>query len=267
MREMAFSGSFYPESRTKILNFISAGQNKIKEEVKYSSLIGLIVPHAGYQYSGLTAISAYKQLKGEIKRFILIGPCHDCMYGTVYLDDNDSWDSPFGPVKVDKEIVHELGEYDNFKISNEQHAKEHSLEVQIPFLKYFVKNDFSIVPIILADQSKATVAMIAEVLKNYIDGTVIIISSDFNHYEPSNITYKKDMDLIERISSLDIDGFYNVIEKENITACGYGGIAILMLLTKFLSGKIELIRHDDSSSGGTSGKFVVGYASMVSLKK
>ncbi len=266
MREMAFSGSFYPSSKAKILEFISQGQNKAKEEVNYKSLIGLIVPHAGYQYSGLTAISAYRQLKDGIKRFILIGPCHDCMYGTAYLDDEDYWNSPLGAVKVDKDIVHELSEYDNFRVSNDQHAREHSLEVQIPFLKYFVKNDFSIVPVILADQSKATVSMIFEVLKKYIDGSVFIISSDFNHYEPSNITYKKDMDLVEKIVSLDIDGFYNVIEKENITACGYGGIAILMLLTKYLSGKIEMIRHDDSSSGGTSGKFVVGYASLISFK-
>ncbi|MCW1294070.1 MAG: AmmeMemoRadiSam system protein B [Candidatus Parvarchaeota archaeon] len=266
MRGMSFSGSFYPSSRAKLIEFISNSLKNTPNKAQYKSIIGLIVPHAGYKYSGLTAVSAYNNLGSNHKKFILIGPCHECLYGSAYLDDDDYWATPLGDVKVDTDTVKRLSQYDIFKVSNGQHIAEHSIEVQLPLLHYFVKNDFSIVPIILADQSKATVADIAKILKDYIDGAILIISSDFNHYESSSVTHKKDMDLIGRIIALDLDGFYDIIEKENISACGYGGIAILMLITKLLSGRIELIRHDDSTTGGSSDKFVVGYASMIAFK-
>lgn len=265
MRGMSFSDSFYPGNRAKLLEFISDSLRNTPDKIEYSSLIGLIVPHAGYRYSGLTAVTAYNNLRQDHRKFIVIGPCHECLYGSAYLDDEDSWATPIGDIKVDRETVRQLSQHEVLKISNRQHATEHSIEVQLPLLRYFMKGDLSIVPIILADQSKATVSDIANTLKNYIDGAVLIISSDFNHYEPSSVTYKKDMDLIEKIVALDLDGFYDVIEREKVSACGYGGIAILMLITKMLSGRIKMIRHDDSAAGG-SDKFVVGYSSLISFR-
>ena len=261
MRDAAFAGYFYPRSREEIAEFI-AKNNLEGAKFSYKKLIGLIVPHAGYQFSGRTAISAYRIIDKEYTNIIIIGPCHDCLSGKAYIDDSD-WYTPFGIIKVNKEITEKLIESGNVSLSKEANAKEHSIEVQLPLLKYFIKNDFTIVPIILADQSEEFAVKLAKAIENVItDDTLIIISSDLNHYEDRETTTKKDMSLIAEVEKLDIDGMYSAIKNKRISACGYGGIAIIMQIIKDMRGKIKLIEHSDSSLENNDKDFTVGYSSM-----
>lgn len=262
MRDTAFAGYFYPRDKEEIEEFIS--KNSLKETTfSYKKLIGLIVPHAGYKFSGKTAISAYKIIDKEYTNIIIIGPCHDCLSGKAYIDDND-WDTPFGIIKVNKEITEKLIESGYVSLSKEVNAKEHSIEVQLPLLKYFIKNDFTIVPIILADQSKEFILKLTKTIENVItDDTLIIISSDLNHYEDKETTTRKDMALVEKIEKLDIEGMYSVIKNKRVSACGYGGIAVLMQITKDMKGKLKMIMHSDSSMENNDNDFTVGYSSMI----
>ncbi|NOJ27799.1 MAG: AmmeMemoRadiSam system protein B, partial [Nitrososphaera sp.] len=146
-------------------------------------------------------------------------------------------------------------------------SRDHCLEVQLPFLQYINKN-FSIVPIILIMQDINTAFDVGKAVSDTIlerkDSTILVASSDFTHYEPNDQAYRKDNELIKTILSLDINRFYAVLEHLNVSACGYGAIASVMVAAKNLGAtKGELLKY--ATSGDVAGDMgsVVGYSSIV----
>jgi hypothetical protein len=176
------------------------------------------------------------------------------------------WQTPLGEVEVDSEIADEISKIANvIEIDNFSHSREHSLEVQIPILQEIFSN-FKIVPIALINQSKeialqvgSAIAKIAKKKKSMIIG-----SSDFTHYETNEFAHEQDMALIEPILKLDVDRFYDVLQKRNVSACGYGAIASTMIACKELGAtKGNLLKYATSGdiTGDTSS--VVGYGSII----
>ena len=176
------------------------------------------------------------------------------------------WSTPLGEVEVDSESAKEISELSQrIEIDSFSHTREHSLEVQIPFLQKMFRN-FKILPISLINQNKDTATDVGLSIAKIASkkNSMIIGSSDFTHYEPNRVAYEQDSALIKPILEMNIEEFYEVLEKRKVTACGYGAIASTIIACKELGAKKgELLKY--ATSGDVTGdeSSVVGYGSIV----
>lgn len=267
---------FYPGNKEELLRIIEycflheAGPGNVPASVsqKLSENAFGVVPHAGYVYSGPIAAWVYHHLAslGKPDVVVLIGPNHTGHGMPVSIYPNAEWRTPLGSVKVDKSIADQLLVRSNiFVLDARAHLYEHSLEVQLPFLQYIYGNDFTIVPITCMDQRLKTMRALAEALKDVINSNphirfVVLASSDLNHYDSHEETLAKDQKVLDAIISKNVEELYNVIKEYDITACGYGAIAAVMLTA---TGEPQVLKH--ATSGDTGGDFTrtVGYAAIV----
>lgn len=225
---------------------------------------GAVVPHAGYMYSGATAGCVYASLP-HADTYVILGPNHTGM-GSPVAVSVDTWHTPLGEVEVDREFV-ELLPRSIIDCDEIAHLREHSIEVQLPFLQ-FTQQDFQIVPICLGLQDEETALEVGEELRVAIDRSqkrvIVLASSDFTHYQPASVARKIDVSLIESILDFDIDGLYARLYELNATACGYGAIAaMLYTVSRLGASRAELLKY--STSGDVTGDTgsVVGYAGII----
>lgn len=261
-REAVVKGYFYPSSKDKILKMF--GEWSLPSEDKNNSFIA-IVPHAGYVYSGEIAFKTLSQMALK-KRIILMGPNHTGFGQRVSIYPKGSWETPFGDIEIDGDLVNELVGA-GFKTDTLAHMKEHSLEVIVPMVKY-LKNDCKIVPITISylryDECEIVAEKMFEVISRYAEEINILISSDFNHFEDENTTHKKDELAIRAILDLDPKGLYDVVRDNDISMCGVIPATIGLLLSKKMGvSDAKLLMH--RTSGAVSGDYdrVVGYAGIL----
>jgi hypothetical protein len=235
-------------------------------------IVGLVCPHAGYVFSGPVAAHAYYQLAldGKPDVVVLLGPNHTG-YGSALATVNEGvWRTPLGDVKVDGETADQIvREARIVDVDEAAHETEHSIEVQLPFLQYLYGSNFRIVPICFLMQDLASARDVGQAVAKVIaqKNAIIIASSDMTHYEPQAIAEKQDMLALRAVEAMDETKFYSTIEERNITACGYGPIATLILAAKILSAKeAKLLCY--KTSGDVIGDYssVVGYAAVCFKK-
>ena len=249
-------------------------------------LIGVIVPHAGLMYSGGVAAHAYQAIaeQGFADTFILLGPNHHGVGSGVAVYPDGAWETPFGSIPIDTEIVSKLsgGIIDSDESTHQQ--QENSIEVQLPFLQYLAKKKpFSIVPIIMSMQDYETsveVGMhIAQVLKESKKSILILASSDFSHegisygrMPPDNLTaasYAKQQDdiAINHILAQDAQSLAKSIETNHITMCGYGPIIALMTIARIMGAqKATLLKYNTSHDISPNNHACVGYGAFAFYK-
>ena len=273
IRTPAVAGMFYPNEKNKLVKLMEdcfehiLGPEKNFQKNDGKKIFGVICPHAGFVYSGPIACHSFNSISSESPElFIIIGPNHWGIGRSVATMKNCQWETPLGKVEVDSESAEEICQIsENIESDYFSHTREHSLEVQIPFLQK-IFTDFKILPISLVNQSKKIAKdvglSIAKIAKK--KNVMIIGSSDFTHYEPNEFAYEQDLALIEPILEMNVDKFYDVLEKRKITACGYGAIASTIIACKELGAKKgELLKY--ATSGDVTGdkSSVVGYGSIV----
>jgi len=226
---------------------------------------GLVVPHAGYMYSGPVAAFAYAALAkdGFPSTFIILGPNHSGMGPGVAVTMED-FATPLGNAICDEMLATAITKRP-IEMGEAAHTYEHSLEVQLPFLQYFT-NDFKFVPIAMMDQDHETAVDVGAVIRKAIEGrqgdVVIVASTDFSHYVPEAIAKKKDGLAIERILALDSKGLFETVKANRISMCGYGPVMVMLEALKGSANKADLLKY------GTSGDVsamddVVGYAAIT----
>ena len=217
----------------------------------------LIVPHAGYIYSGPVAAEAYDRLRparGIVSRVVLLGPCHRVPVRGLALPDAAAFATPLGQVPVDREAIASLAGLPQVVVSSAVHAEEHALEVQLPFLQR-VLGEFSLVPLAVGD---ATAEQVAEVIEKLWGGaeTLIVISSDLSHYHP----YEEACDIDRGTARAILDCSTDIDHEQ---ACGATPVTGMLLAAKRHELNVELL--DLRNSGDTAGGRgrVVGYASFA----
>ncbi len=257
----AVAGQFYPRNKDDLRQEI--GRYFADVEVK-KDVLGAIVPHAGYMYSGSTAAKVYAVLP-EAETIVLIGPNHTGQ-GSMVAVSSEVWSTPLGEVKPDHEFIKALPKR-IIDIDEMAHMYEHSIEVQLPFLQYRYK-EFSIVAICMGLQDEETALDVGNEVYEAIDKVnkkvIIIASSDFTHYRPDKIARENDNYYIEAILAMDIHEFYKRLYERNASVCGYGPIAAMLTAVKKLGAKkASLLKY--STSGDITGDVssVVGYAGIV----
>ena len=248
IRKNVVAGRFYPSTPEELKTLINA----YLDQAPYYDLPeihGLVCPHAGYIYSGLTAAYSYKQLNNQYDTVILMGPTHYVFFEGASIPDYTHYETPLGLVKISGKVV-DLKRNPVFTTVPEAHAQEHCLEVQIPFLQE-VLTDFEIIPVILGDVNPQEVA---SALSPYIDErTLVIASSDLSHYHPYEKACALDEICTTAVSALDFD------KIQSCEACGIRALEILMHLAeeKGWQGKLLDYRNSGDTAGGKDR--VVGY--------
>jgi len=263
------AGQWYDASPQKLTQQISEMFNKADIE-PIENVIGLILPHAGYMYSGLTACKGIKATdKSLYSRIIILGTSHRApLENIISIPSVDFYETPLGQIPIDVEIIQDLKKFPYFKEVPLAQQGEHSIEIELPLLQY-AKKDFKLIPLICGKLDLETTQKIAQILQNYIDEkTLVIASSDFTHYGP-NYNYipfsedipknlkKLDMGAYQYIEKRDVKKFYEYIEKTGITICGPYGIGVLMYLLPE-NTQVNLVEYKQS------GEIVNDYQNSVS---
>lgn len=262
-REPAVAGQFYPNDKKTLKKQVEDFLSNAKTPEAPGAL-GAIVPHAGYAYSGGVAAYSYNAIAGlKPKNVVILGPNHTGYGEPVSVDASTEWETPLGTVGVNSELSEEIA-VGEFAIDPEAHLYEHSIEVNVPFLQC-IYSGFEIVPICLGDQTKSAMKTLGEKLaKTLGKNDIVIASTDFSHYVPYDVAYANDLRAIHDIIRLDTDSFYGTIKKNNVTMCGYGGVAALVEFAKKRGAtKAELLKYTTSGDVTNDRSSVVGYASLV----
>ncbi len=273
IREPSFAGYFYPRNNTDLYYIIthcftdSLGPKKVPPSAKTYKSFGAIVPHAALEYSGAVAAHAYYEISSlSYNNFVLITPNHSGIGHEIALSKKKSWRTPLGEVSIDHELSSRLS-FCNSQIGYDDlsHIFEHGIEVQLPFLQY-IKDEISIVPICLKLQDMDTSFDLGKSVANGINNstTFLIASSDFSHYVNHDDAVRNDKELIDSILNLDITRFYSLIERYNLSVCGYGAIATVMHAVKILGcNKGILLKYATSGDISRNFESVVGYSSIL----
>lgn len=227
-------------------------------------LVAMVVPHAGYYYSGPIAAHAYKGLAedGILDTAVILGPNHTGYGDPVSLWAEGSWSTPLGEVEVDKKLAQRLLG-DVIKADETAHIHEHSIEVQLPWLQHLYRK-VRIVPVAMLAQDIETARIVGKSIGQAGGNLIVIASSDLTHYEPHSVAMEKDNSVIEAIIALDEEELYERCERLRCTMCGYGPVAAAIVASKEMKGKkASLLKY--ATSGDTGGDFsrVVGYGSIV----
>ena len=257
MRTCAVAGMFYPRDPSHLEQLL---EKFFSVSPGAANSVGIVSPHAGYVYSGEVAARAFSTISPDFSgTFVVIGPSHR---GYINCVSKVPWETPLGVVDNDTAFVESLDiETDEFS-----HRDEHSLEVQMPFIKYRFPRA-RIAPVMMGQQDYPSAIRLAEKIGAAIQQTHrdvrIVASSDFSHYVPEETAKSNDLYAIEPLKTLNIPEFYRRIGERGVSACGYGPIAAMVTVCGHLGAKkAQLIRY--ATSGDVTGDYreVVGYAAI-----
>ncbi len=289
IRKASVAGSFYSSDKKDLINDIKncftskygPSEDSYYKEKEKNQLKGVIVPHAGISYSGSIAAHSYSTIAnyGFADCYIIIGPNHRGVGSRVALYPPGKWETPLGDILMDNKIINDISGGIIDIDENSHPYGENSIEVQLPFLKYISKErKFTSVLISMALQdfetSKTVGEKIAEVIKKDKRKIIIIASSDFSHegfpygrapplgHSADSYARSQDKIAIEKIKKFDAYGLINTVYNNNISMCGYGAIASLLIAAKNLGAdKVELLKYITSNDIEPS-EYCVGYGAF-----
>jgi hypothetical protein len=260
IRPSAVAGTFYPIARQALEKDVNLLLQEASAASDQDVPKAIIVPHAGYIYSGQTAAAAYASLaavRSKIRRVVLLGPVHRVAVRGLALPGADAFATPLGNVELDQEALAAIKNMPQVTVSAAAHALEHSLEVQLPFLQTVLEN-FKLVPLAVGD---ATADEVAAVLDRLWGGeeTLIVISSDLSHFLPYYVAQSVDQETVQSI--LDLRG-----PISHDQACG--GTPINGFMVAAQRHHLRPLLLDYRNSGDTAGEKnrVVGYASFAFME-
>lgn len=267
IRPSALAGTWYPESKSGLAKMVDEMLAKVPGQDLGGELVGLVVPHAGYMYSGQVAAHAYKLLVGlDFDVVVLIGPSHRTYFPGLLVSNHTHYETPLGLVKVDQDLIHRLA--DEIPIAWVGQDLEHSLEIQLPFLQRTLQ-DFTVVPLMMAEQSAELARKLGTSLIELISGrrALVIASSDLSHFHSYEAANDLDSRAVKAIEQFDVQMLLQDIAGGHSEACGYGAIVTLLLTARGL-GATTAIKLNYANSGDVTGDKgrVVGYMASAIMK-
>lgn len=270
-RKPVFAGSFYPADKQKLERKIEDYLKSADSQCKKVSghIFGIIAPHAGYDYSGQVAAYAYSQIRGkDYKTVIIIGSSHQVPFKGISIYPSGFWETPLGSVQIDNKIALSLMDNcDAIKAYPAAFAREHSVEVQIPFLQKTLKS-FNIVPLVTGSMGKEDYKKLSGALLKLLEQNpkdiLIVASSDMSHYHPYNTAYKMDIPALKDIENLNIEKLSENLQNGNCELCGASGVITLMMMaSRRLNAHAKTLYYANSGDATGDKARVVGYGASA----
>ncbi|MBY8999750.1 MAG: AmmeMemoRadiSam system protein B [Candidatus Heimdallarchaeota archaeon] len=282
IRNAQYAGSFYSSNAEQLVESIERCFNSslgpqslpLKDPVETDPHPFLLVPHAGYTYSGPVAAWSYFELSKypSPDTVVILGPNHTGLGSDIGVPNKiKTWKTPLGEIKVNQELIEGMLEQSILiERSDDSHAREHSIEVQLPFLQYVIGNDFDFLPITLLNQSIDSSMMLGEIIAKVCEGknVLVIASSDFTHFESHDSATKKDNQILEAIERMDTKTMYEIKYRLGVSMCGYGPIAGTMEVAKRTGRtRTKLLKYATSGDSFGDKGSVVGYGAAAFYMK
>lgn len=258
------AGSYYPGSASELQRAVAGFMDT---EARKQEVCGVLMPHAGYPYSGAVAGATISRVVFK-DTFIIIGPSHSGRGKPFSVMAEGTWRTPLGDVEVDTELAREIiGDSGYLEADDAAHEFEHAVEIQLPFLQY-VNPDVKIIPIILANAPAAAYRDIGRGIVRAIWGldreAVILASGDMTHYEPDKTAREKDLKAVEAIIALDDEDLTRRYRELKISMCAYGPVMCLIAAARELGATSgELVKYQTSGETTRDYDAVVGYAGII----
>jgi len=294
VREARFAGTWYESDQIKLSDQLDAYMQQaagalsrrsahaaFQEPLEINGLtddkqiLAIVSPHAGYMFSGQTAAYGFARAQKSdrpaqsiVKRIVLLGPSHYVGFEGAALSDANSFQTPFGDLPVDKKAVEALTDFPLFRYMPEVHRKEHSLEMQLPFI-YKTFGPVEILPVIIGQlEDEVETRLVGGVVKRFLrEGDIVVVSSDFCHigpryqYEPFQTNLKENVFRLDReaytyINALDLEGFFSFRERTGATICGFYPLCVLLSILpddavssvlNYATSQDSLVEDDDNS--------------------
>ena len=276
IRKPHVANAFYEGSKTALQNQIVScfthklGPGHVPDlAAGPKKIVGIIVPHAGYMYSGPVAAHCYAQIAsdGVPDSVVILGPNHTGLGSGVSIVTKGGWETPLGVASIDTSLAEQIRSSSNIIDEDETaHISEHSIEVQLPFLQYLYGERISFVPICMMMQDLQTSQDIARSIESCSRGkhVVVVASSDFTHYEPQTVAARNDKAAIDAIIKLDSRKLNELGEGGRVTMCGYGPITVLIEIAKRANNvHAELLAYHTSGDITNDTDSVVGYSAIL----
>lgn len=274
-RPSPIAGSWYPGKAEVLRKTIESFLDEAVVPEFEGQPVGLIVPHAGYIYSGLTAAHAFKTLQGrKFTRVIVLSPSHQPYRQPLLTTGHDAYATPLGLVPVDREALRTLNSLLNgdggLELALVRRDQEHSLEIELPFLQTVLPGGFKLIPLMMVDQSASMVRLSSNALVKLIcsfpseETTLLVASSDLSHFYSERVANRLDGNLAQAVREFDLDAFYQHKQRGEMEACGLAPMATV-LQTSHLLGADQVTIADYRTSAAVTGdkSSVVGYLSAV----
>ena len=263
IRPPVVAGQFYTDDSKALGTEIDAYLEKVPLEPLPGEALALIAPHAGYIFSGQVAAYAYRQVQdGPYENVVVVAPSHHAAFAGASVYHQGAYRTPLGQVTVNAALARDLMVGSNWlNFYPQAHTREHSLEVQLPFLQRALKN-FQLVPIIMGDQDLPTCRMLAEALAATLQGqsALLVASTDLSHYHSQDEARVLDETIIEKIDAFDPEGLHDTLRSGRGEACGGGPMVAVMMAARTMGATVgRVLRY--ATSGDVSGdrRNVVGY--------
>jgi len=263
VRVPVVAGLFYPDTPESIHHTL----DKLFQSVEIESLpdrpvLGAVVPHAGWRYSGSVAAYSYFALRErQPERVIIIGPSHREIFNGATIYDGPAFRTPLGEIPVDREFIAGLAPTEPLRLNSEGHTREHAIEVQLPFLQHMYSDEFRIVPVSMGTDDEKTVNALADLLvEHWTDDQVIIASSDLSHYHRYEKAVAMDTRFHHFLERGDLEGMRKARDQSKIEACGFGPVQTLMKISEQSGWSQFRVLHYANSGDITGDRSrVVGY--------
>jgi len=268
IRRAAVAGSWYPGTPAAIAAEVEGYLAAARSPAVPGRLVGLISPHAGLRYSGPVAAYGYGLLRGRSRlTVIMVGPSHYAAFDGVAVYARGAFETPLGRVPVAEDIAGALLAAGPALCDDpEMHRKEHSLEMQLPFLQHVVP-DLRLVPLLMGSQSREEADALAGALARVLAGrdVLLVASSDLSHYQPAPVANRLDAEVAECVGRFDPEGLMDRLERRHDHACGGGPMVAVMKAARSLGAdRATVLRYGDSGDVGEGDKSrVVGYLSAA----
>lgn len=263
-RSPAVAGQFYPGDPVILKQMLD---EFCQDDAPGAAVTGVMVPHAGYVYSGAIAGRVYGRVTMP-DRVILLGPNHHGLGHPAAVYATGCWSTPLGDIAIDEKLARELLEATPLlQADTLAHQMEHSLEVQVPFIQY--RNpEASLVPICLGHLRLQDLldlgTAIASVVRQSKEPTLLIASTDMTHFESADSAARKDRLALDRVAALDAEGLYEIVSEQRISMCGFMPTVVLLKAAEALGvGQSEIVIYGNSGDVTHDYSDVVAYAGAV----
>ncbi|HLA07056.1 MAG TPA: AmmeMemoRadiSam system protein B [Anaerolineales bacterium] len=270
VRPSPIAGTWYEGNEKTLARSVDEYLKNAQLPELVGEVIGVIAPHAGHVYSGAVAGYAFKAVRGLQPDLVaVISPFHNVASHPLLTTAHDAYGTPLGNIEVDKAALAELSAHIDIPITPVFADKEHSLEIELPFLQRALTGDFKLLPIMIraqeSDVAKKLGLALAKVLQN--KNALLVASTDLSHFYDQNTANVLDTEMLKRFESFDPESIFEAEQTGKAFACGHAAVAAVLWAARELgANKVQILQHATSGdvTGDTSS--VVGYGSAVILK-
>lgn len=272
IRPSPIAGTWYQSSPEKLASQVDRYLDEARLPELLGEVVALIAPHAGHRYSGRTAAHAFACVRGQKRDLVaVISPMHAPYPGALLTSAHQAYATPLGPVWIDPAALAQL---DNLLAQEGQsltavaNDREHSLEIELPFLQRALQGEFQLLPVMIRSQSPQVAMRLGHALARVMQGRsgLLVASTDLSHFYPGEIAEELDQEMLTRMQSFDPASLFEAERNGKGFACGVAAVAAVLWAAKEMGAdQVEILHH--STSGDETGDHtsVVGYGAAAVL--